>query len=84
MLKLNKDYRLNADEFSIHVEKRQTGKKKDAWKIVGYHTTLASALKSVAEREIRNDLSDENKNDIKTAIEKVDELKRICEKATVV
>ena len=83
-LYLNDNYRVTSDAYSLHMEKKTINNKagtknygKEQWVNSGYYISLSSLVKSVGEDIIR-----ENIGDIKLAIQKINELKLVCDKLT--
>jgi len=83
-LYLSNIYRVASDAYSLHLEKKtiNTQKKsknygKEKWDKIGYYMNLSSLVKAVGE-----DLIHENIGDIKLAIQKIGELKQVCDELT--
>lgn len=72
-LQINADYKVTSDAYNYILNERYTKRNKEtAYKVVGYHSTLNSALKQI----VNSVLLESDADNFKTLCDKLDSIKR--------
>jgi hypothetical protein len=75
MVQINRNYKIESDNFNVILSKREISKKapgKERWRTVGYYLNCESALKALVDMEIRGT----GLKDFKTLVSRIQELKQ--------
>ena len=69
---LDKDYFISSDSYAFKLYKNILIKGKESYRVVGYHTTLSSCIKSYIQEKLKNSKA-KNKDDVFKDLEQIQE-----------